>query len=230
MPADDAHGAAVSATAAALKRHGSRSATAQRLLRLQFERGSPQVAIEALAQALLFEGIAGQRIPRPAGTRTKDLADRAEEAIITEVANYHEQGGVLLAKNLVEPIQLVAECAKQWLAAFEPTLVSEIDLAAEKTKEEINYRLALVAQLVGLELLNASGKLEAVGLGMSIADRPEALSYLESLASDPFDVTFTLQDIEGFCMKLSKRMYDTFQLTEEAAHAALHGELPYGDD
>lgn len=222
---------AVSALAAALKRSGSRSKTAQRMLGLQVARADPQVAVEALAEALLFEGIGAGEIPRAAGTRTKELADRAEASIIESARRYHEAGGVLLAKGHIERLHLIAEMAKQWLATFSPTLAPEVDLAATKTEEEINYRLALVAQLVGLHLLDASGRLQAVDLSLAAKHRPQALSYLSSLSSDPFDVDICVSDLEGLCMRLSRVMFEAFQMTEAAAHAAVHGEeLPDADD
>lgn len=219
---------AVSALAAALKRGGSRGPKAQRLLRLQAERGDPQVAVEALAQALLFEGVRDRLIPRPSGTRTKELADRAEEAIIKAAAEYHESGGVLLAKGYVERLHLIAEMAKQWLDSFTTTLSENLDPEPE---EELVHRLALVAQLVGVHLLDGGGVLDAHGLDTSVKNRPAALALMEQLADDPFQISLEVQDLEGLCMRLARVMFEAYQMSEDAAHAALHGEeVDRGDD
>jgi hypothetical protein len=185
---------------AVLRGQGLWAERAQRAIRLHCERGNTQPMIEAVASALLHYGMSRREIPANAGVKTKDLLHRAEEGIRRVVAEYHNRGGVLTAKGYVSELGLVAETAKQWLLGFRSPIGGK-NLAEGLDDDAVNARLTVAATRV-LKVLHDSSTPCADGASR-IVDR---------------------DDIEAFCRRAAREMFEAFNAPDAEAHAMLHGE------
>jgi len=192
-----------------LRAYGVLSAEAQKLVRAHCEKGNTQVMLEAIAEVMLAVGIASGKIPANAGMKTKDLLDRAEEAILKEAQNYNDRGGVLTAKAYASILGLAAEMAKQWLRGFAPPIPTEVEVKGTLEDPEIQDRLTVVA-LKLREILHE--KL-----------RPQEENHLE-----PEHSVYTLyaQDIEGICHRAAMEMFRAFVDPNTANHELIHKETP----
>lgn len=193
-----------------LRARGVLDGDAQRLVRLHCEKGNVQPMVEAISSAMLAVGIASGEIPSNAGVKTKDLLDRAEEAIISAVKRYHEKGGVLIAKGYTSVLGLAAEMAKQWLAAFSPPIPTEVQVKGTLSDPEIQDRLTVVAL-----------KLNALLKEKMLAS--EHNPYL-----DPESHTYIIkgEDLEGICQRASLEMFRAFLDPNSANHELIHKETP----
>jgi hypothetical protein len=183
--------------------------------------------VEALAEALLYEGVRDSIIPRPAGVRTKELAERAEAAITEVVRSYHEHGGVVLAKDFAQPIAVVAEMAKQWITEFGSTPPGT-DLSKLVSGEELSTRLGAAAQTLAMIVADVAGVLAEHDLTMRAADQPAALDLLGRLMSETPRGTLTIrhEQLEGLCQRAALAMFSAFQEPDRHTHRTNHGEEP----
>jgi hypothetical protein len=189
----------VSTLLGVLKAQGLMTAKGQGVVRQQCEAGRIQPAVEAVAAVLLSTGMQDQRIPHNTGIRDK-LLETTEAAIKEAVKNYHDNGGVLLAKGYARPLELIAEMAKQWLASFSPPIRDKEKLS-RFDPEELNHRLSLTA--------------------MALRDL-----LLEASTSDPGGATLVIpvERVEGLCRSGALQMLRVFDDPNDAHHKRVHGD------
>jgi len=194
------------------KLHGSTSRAFQRIVRMNCEKDDLVSPLEAVARVLLSEGISQGLIPPAVGIKTPELLERSEQSFWRAAGEYREKGGVLLAKEYVRALSLVASMAELWMASFAPPIPVDVKLPS-LSEEELNQRLTLVAQAVLEEFAEAS-------------DHPkkDVLRYVQSGS----DVTLSViaDRVEGMCKESAKKMLEVFLTPNETVHEKAHGAKP----
>lgn len=189
----------VSTMVGVLKSSGVLSETGQRVVRQHCEAGRTQQVVEAVAAVLLSQGMLSGKIPHNTGIKEdKDLAERSQQAIYETVKEYHDKGGVLLAKGYTRPLELIAEMAKQWLRTFSPRIPDKEKLS-RFGEEELSSRLALAA--------------------MAIRDR-----LLRDGEDDGDHIRLDKNRLEGLCRGAALDMFQAFEDPNTANHAIVHGD------
>jgi hypothetical protein len=178
---------------------------ALKLLKQFLERGEVQLVVEAVASVLLYENqIKHPRIPRSVGRPTRELASIAEGAITEVVAEYHQGGNPLTdpARGFVEPLQLVAEMCKLWIAGFR--LIQVTSRLVPELDQEKEDRLTVTALCL----------------------RALIARYAETLE----DGRLALSDdaLEGLCRTAAAAMLHAFDHPNETLHELTHGKESNG--
>ena len=203
----------------------------QKIVRIHCERGNHQAMVETTAEVLL-RGHMPSRIPEPVGVKTKDLLDRAEQAIVEVVEEYRSAGGVLLAKGYVGSLGLAAEMGKQWLASFVPEIQEAHPLRQLEDDQELNARLTLVAKAVLICIAEKTphGKklLEGVPRDQVLAKRKQLYAdIIELMSTDPGrSVCIEAADLDGLSKKAARAMLRAFTHPNEEIHRLVHGAEP----
>lgn len=192
---------ASSSAVGVIKAYGLYSKEAQHYVRRLAERGEPGIAAMAVARCLLDAAYTTREVPEAGGMRTRDLVI-AVKAAIHDVAHRYGDRGVLVAKGFIRVFDLENMIFMLWTQDFRPPVPVTVDLAAEKTAEEVNERLALAAQEM-LDVITARFGYNGTG-----------------------DFVIGSAKLEGFCKTSARAMFDAFQRPNEFVHERLHGKKP----
>ena len=175
--------------------------------------GDIEDVLEATAHALLVSNLASGKISPSLGDK-EDPALRLEaEAQILGVVNvYTNLGGVLTAKRHVEKPELCAEIMKQWLVTFPDSLEPAPNLDEGVGPVGVQQRMSLGAQCI-LDLLTQVSRLE-----------PERV---QEMLGDPGSSVLAIpaNNLEAFCKKAARAVYDAFSDPERVIHLRAHGGI-----
>lgn len=160
-------------------------------------------ATQATARLLLIENTPGL-IPPAVGLKTRDLLERVDSGIRKAVDDYHQAGGVLLAKEITTRAYLMASIAKHWKLSF----AQPVDVVGE-LDDNLNSRSALAARALLKTLLWFA---------------EEEIEYDEVLRAEEGNLTIPIPSIEALCVSAIRKMLDAYNNPNETIHKIAHEE------
>lgn len=131
----------VSALIGMLAVHPPLSAVAQQTLLRVCESGYVEEAAEALAHALLQDGIVSGKIPPNSGKKKK--VQDIDVACVYVAKAYGDQGGVLYARGWVANWKLAALMLRQWNAGFSPEIPVSRRVVLGMPEQEVADRICI---------------------------------------------------------------------------------------
>jgi len=131
----------VSALIGLFAAHSPLSAVAQQAVIRECEAGHVEEITEALAHALLQDGLTTGKIPPNTGKK-KEVPD-VDAACIHAVKTYADSGGALMARGWVESWRLAAVMLRQWNADFSPEIPVSRRLVLGMPEQEVADRICV---------------------------------------------------------------------------------------
>jgi hypothetical protein len=185
--------------------HAPLSAVAQKAVIRECEAGHFMEITEALAHALLQQGISSGKIPANAGKKDID----ATKACIDVVESYANQGGALYARGWISRWALSAILIRKWNADFAPEIPVSKKLILGLPEQELADRVCVAVLSCRDRYLELTEGEDPV---VRMAQNATGYNYLVSK-----------EDLETVLSALVKAALNAFDDPNAANHRLLHG-------
>lgn len=187
------------------------SAVAQRAVTRACEAGQVEEVTQALAHALLQQGLSSGKIPPNAGNKKK--VQDVDVACLYVAKAYGDAGGVLLARDWVPSWKLASLMLKLWNEEFSPEIQVSKKLVLGMSEQELADRICVAA-------LNCRAKfLELVEPDEGFRPKEGSKTDLEAYVC----YVVAKEDLETVLSSLVKATLEAFDDPNAVNHRLLHG-------